>query len=178
MFMQSKNNKISLFELALFAMYGALMFISKLLLEFLPNVHLIGMFIVLFTLIYRAKALIPIYVFVFLTGFFNGFNLWWVPYLYIWAILWALSMLIPKNAPNVVLMVLCPIICSLHGFLYGILYAPFQALAFGLDFKQAIAWIIAGSLFDITHGVSNFVAGLLIFPLYKALKKMTAQNLH
>ena len=66
--MQSKNKKITLFELALFAMYGALMFISKILLEFLPNVHLIGMFIVLFTLIYRAKALIPIYVFVFLTG--------------------------------------------------------------------------------------------------------------
>jgi len=176
--MQSKSNKISLFELALFAMYGALMFISKILLEFLPNVHLIGMFIVLFTLIYRAKALIPIYVFIFLTGFFNGFNLWWVPYLYIWAILWGLSMLIPKNAPNIVLIVLCPIICSIHGFLYGILYAPFQALAFGLDFKQIVAWIITGIPFDITHGISNFAAGLLVFPLYKALKKMTAQNLH
>ena len=175
--MQSKINKISLFELALFAMFGTLMFISKILLEFLPNVHLIGMFIILFTLIYRAKALIPLYVFVFLTGFFNGFNLWWVPYLYIWTILWALSMLIPKNAPDIVLMVLCPIICSIHGFLYGTFYAPFQALAFGLDYKQTIAWIIAGIPFDITHGISNFVAGLLVFPLYKVLKKMTTQDL-
>ena len=175
--MQSKSNKISLFELALFAMFGTLMFISKILLEFLPNVHLIGMFIILFTLIYRAKALIPLYVFVFLTGFFNGFNLWWVPYLYIWTILWTLSMIIPKNAPDIVLMVICPIICSIHGFLYGTFYAPFQALAFGLDYKQTIAWIIAGIPFDITHGISNFVAGLLVFPLYKVLKKMTTQDL-
>ncbi len=176
--MQSKSKKVSLFELALFAMYGALMFISKILLEFLPNVHLIGMFIVLFTVIYRVKALIPIYVFVFVTGFFNGFNLWWVPYLYIWTILWALSMLIPKKAPNWVLIIFCPIICSLHGFLFGTLYAPFQALAFGLDFEQTIAWIIAGLPFDITHGISNFVAGLLVFPLYKALKKISAHKLY
>ncbi len=175
--MQSKNNKITLFELALFAMYGALMFISKILLEFLPNVHLIGMFIILFTLVYRAKALIPIYVFVFISAFFY-FNIWWWPYLYVWAILWALSMLIPKNAPDKVLMVICPIVCSLHGFLFGIFYAPFQALAFGLDFEQTIAWLIAGFPFDIIHGVSNFVAGLLIFPLYKALKKINPQTTH
>ncbi|MBQ8868592.1 MAG: hypothetical protein IJ027_02590 [Oscillospiraceae bacterium] len=175
--MQSKTRKITLFELALFAMYGALMFISKILLEFLPNVHLIGMFIVLFTVIYRAKALIPIYVFVFVTGFFNGFNLWWVPYLYIWAILWGFSMLIPRNAPAKVLIIVCPIVCSLHGFLYGTLYAPFQAIAFGLDFKETIAWIIAGIPFDIVHGVSNFAVGLLVFPLVKVLRKINAQSL-
>ncbi|MBQ8337536.1 MAG: hypothetical protein IJY33_00150 [Oscillospiraceae bacterium] len=173
--MQSKNNKISLFELALFAMYGALMFISKILMEFIPNVHLIGMFIVLFTLIYRAKALIPLYVFIFLTGFYNGFPLWWVPYLYIWAILWGLSMLIPRNTPNKVLMVICPIVCSFHGFIFGALYELFFALIYRLNFNETIAFIIKGIPYDITHGISNFVAGLLVFPLYKVLKKMTAQ---
>ncbi len=156
-------------------MYGALMFISKIFLEFLPNVHLIGMFVVLFTLVYRTKALLPIYAFAFLTGFFNGFNLWWVPYLYIWTILWGISMLIPRNAPDKLLMVICPVVCSLHGFLYGTLYAPFQALAFGLDFRQTIAWIIQGIPFDVIHGISNFAVGLLIFPLYKALKKLNSR---
>ncbi len=174
---QSKNSKLTLFELVLFAMYGPLMYISKILLEFLPNMHLIGMFIVLFTLVYRVKALIPIYLFVFLTGFFNGFSLWWVPYLYIWTILWGISMLIPRKAPDIVLMVICPIVCSLHGFLYGTLYAPFQALAFGLDFEQTIAWIITGIPFDIVHGISNLIAGLLIFPLYKALKRLNKHSI-
>ena len=86
-------------ETALFAMFGALMFISKLILEALPNVHMIAMFIVAFTVVYRVKALIPIYVFVFLTGIYGGFNLWWVPYLYIWTVLWAAVMLLPRKLP-------------------------------------------------------------------------------
>ena len=68
-------------------MMGTLMYISKAVMEFLPNVHLIAAFIAVFTIVYRAKALFPIYVFVFLTGLMNGFNTWWIPYLYIWAVL-------------------------------------------------------------------------------------------
>ena len=59
------RNKLSIREMALFSMFGALMYVSKLLMEFLPNIHLIGMFIVLLTVLYRKKALIPIYIFVF-----------------------------------------------------------------------------------------------------------------
>lgn len=165
------KGKITVFELALFAMYGALMFVSKWVMEFLPNVHLIGVFVVLFTVVYRKKALIPIYVFVFITGFFNGFNLWWVPYLYIWTVLWAFAMLIPEKTPNKLKVFLYPAICSLHGLLYGTLYAPFQAIAFGLDFKQTVAWIVAGFPFDIIHSVSNLIVGFLIYPLSEVLIK-------
>ena len=67
--------KLTIREMAVFAMLGALMYISKLLMEFLPNVHLIGVFTISFTLVYRQKALYPIYIFVLLTGTFNGFNM-------------------------------------------------------------------------------------------------------
>jgi len=165
------KKKTSVFFLALFAMYGALMFVSKWVMEFLPNMHLIGVFVVLFTIVYRRKALIPIYVFVFITGFFYGFNIWWVPYLYIWTILWAIVMLIPKKTPKKLAFFIYPIICSLHGFLYGVLYSPFQALAFGLDFKQTIAWIAMGFPYDAIHGVSNLILGFLILPLSEVLIK-------
>ena len=89
--------KRRIFELVLFAMLGSLMFCSKVIMEVLPNIHLLGMFTITFTLVFRVKALIPIYVNVFLTGLYGGFNLWWMPYLYIWTILWALAMLIPKR---------------------------------------------------------------------------------
>lgn len=45
-----------------------MMFTSKLLMEGLPNIHLIGMFTALLTVVYRKRALYPIYIFVFLTG--------------------------------------------------------------------------------------------------------------
>ena len=66
-------------EMVIFAMLGTLMFCSKILLEVLPNIHLLGMLTIVYTVVYRRKALIPIYIYVFLNGLFAGFNMWWVP---------------------------------------------------------------------------------------------------
>lgn len=163
--------KIKWIELALMPTFGAIMFVSKLIMEALPNVHLIAMFIVLFTIIFRWKALIAIYTFVFLTGVYGGFGLWWVPYLYIWAILWAVVMLLPKKMSYAVATVTYIVVCGLHGFLYGTLYAPFQALAYGLSFEGMITWIIAGFPFDVTHGISNLCVATLIMPVAVPLKR-------
>lgn len=162
--------KLTAKEIAIFGMLGALMYASKMVMEGFPNIHLIGVFIVATTVVYRKKALFPIYVFVFLTGLFFGFGTWWIPYLYIWTILWGMTMLIPKRIPEKFKGIVYMIVCSLHGFLYGVFYAPAQALLFGLDFKGMIAWIVAGFPFDITHGISNFFCGILIVPIIKVLQ--------
>ena len=171
---QNKKPKkpLTVYEISVFSMLGAIMYCSNIILEWAPNIHLLGMFIMAFTLYYRKKALIPIYVFVMITGVLNGFNGWWIPYLYIWSILWGATMLLPKNMPEKVAVFIYAIVCSLHGFLYGILYAPAQAIMFGLDFKQMIAWIGAGALFDTMHGFGNLAAGFLVIPMVKLLKKI------
>ena len=159
-------------ELTVFAMLGALLYASKVIMEIAPNIHLIGVFIIAFTRVYRGKALYPLYVFVFITGLLNGFNTWWIPYLYIWTVLWGIAMLLPKKMPPKIEPAIYMIVCALHGFLYGTLYAPAQAIIFGLDFEGMIAWIIAGLPFDIIHGISNFICGILIVPIIKILKKL------
>ena len=63
---------ITLTEMCVFAMLGALMFASKKLMEAIPNVHLVGFFIVVTTVIFRTKALIPLYIYIFLDGLFGG----------------------------------------------------------------------------------------------------------
>jgi energy-coupling factor transport system substrate-specific component len=141
--------------------------------EVLPNIHVLGMLTMVYTLVYRKKALFPIYVYVLLNGVFSGFATWWIPYLYIWTILWAVTMLLPKNLSPKKATFVYMLICSLHGFLYGVLYAPFQALAFGLSFKGTLTWIASGLPFDAIHGVSNFFLGMLILPLTKLLRKLT-----
>ena len=85
-----------------FAMLGTLMFTSKLLMELLPNVHLLGAFTMSYTVAFRKKALIPIYVYVFVNGVYAGFATCWIPYLYVWAVLWGVVMLLPKRMPEVV----------------------------------------------------------------------------
>ena len=74
---------LSPLELAVFAVLGALMYCSKVIMEWAPNIHLLGMFTMTYTLAYRAKGLITVYVYVFLNGIFSGFDAWWLPYQYI-----------------------------------------------------------------------------------------------
>ncbi len=159
-------------EIVVFSMLGTIMFLSDILMEALPNIHGVAMFIALFTLLYRVKALIPIYVYVALTGVYAGFAMWWIPYLYVWTILWALIMLVPKTSSEKIKFILCVVFCALHGLFFGILYAPLQALMFGLSFKGMIAWVLAGFPFDIVHMCGNFAMSFLIIPLYKIMKKL------
>lgn len=171
MIKQNKKN-LSIKEICLFAILGALMFISKIVMEALPNIHLLGMLTITYTIVFRKKALIPIYVYVLLNGLFAGFNAWWIPYLYIWTILWGITMLLPKNMPKSVSIVVYPLICALHGLFFGALYAPVQALMYGFTFEQTLTWIAAGLTFDIIHMIGNFTVGLLIFPISITLKKL------
>lgn len=163
--------KLTVKEAAVFSMLGAVMYCSKELMAFLPNIHLVGVFTMAFTLVYRKKALYPIYVFVLLTGLLSGFSTWWVPYLYIWTVLWGTTMLLPKELPKKIAPLVYMILCGLHGLFYGILYAPAQAIFFGLDFKGMLAWIAAGFSFDLIHGVSNFCCAVLVIPIVRMLKK-------
>lgn len=162
--------KITVRELAIFSMLGAVMYASKVIMEFAPNVHLLGVFIIAFTVVYRKKALYPIYTYVFLNGIFCGFATWWIPYLYLWTILWGITMLLPRNMPKKVRPIVYMAVCAAHGFLFGTLYAPAQALLYGLNFQKMVAWIIAGLPWDFIHGVSNFFCGVLIVPIITVLR--------
>lgn len=164
--------KLKVKEIALFSILGTVLFISKVIMEALPNVHLLGTLIVAFTIVFRLKALIPIYIYVFLNGFYAGFAPWWIPYLYVWAVLSFITLLIPRKIPPKYSWLLYILVCGAHGFLFGTLYAPAQALMYGLNFEGMIAWIIAGIPFDITHGLSNIICGVLIMPIVNALKKV------
>ena len=170
--MSCRNSRLSIFELVLLPIFGVLMYVSKLVMEFLPNVHLLGMFIMVYTLVYRWKALIPIYIYVFLLLFISGFGLWWVPNLYTWTVLWAVTMLLPRRMSRRSQMWVYPAVCALHGFAYGTIYAPAQAWMYGLDWKGMVAWIVAGFPFDIIHGIGNLLTGCLILPFVALLQRL------
>ena len=173
-----KKNRYThqIWEICIFAMLGSLMFCSKIIMELLPNIHLLGMFTMVYTLVFRGKALIPIYIYVFINGLYAGFATWWIPYLYLWTVLWTVTMLLPRQIPRKVACMLYPVVCCLHGLAFGTLYAPVQALLFGLNFKQMLAWILAGLPWDVVHAIGNFFAGLLVVPLSDLLKKIVKKT--
>ncbi|MCI8358395.1 MAG: hypothetical protein HFI51_09665 [Lachnospiraceae bacterium] len=162
--------KLTIREIVVFGMLGSIMYASKFIMELLPNIHLLGVFTVAFTVVYRKKALYPIYTYVILNGMFCGFATWWIPYLYLWTILWGAVMLLPRQMPKKIRPFVYMAVCAAHGFLYGTLYAPAQAVLFGLSLKGTAAWIIAGLPWDFIHGVSNFFCGILIMPIVSVLR--------
>ena len=168
--------KLTVWQIAVFGMLGSMMYLSKIVMEFLPNVHLLGVLTISYTLVYRKKALYPIYLYVLLNGLFAGFATWWIPYLYLWGILWGATMLLPRNIPKKAQPIVYMLLCCAHGLLFGTLYAPAQALLFGLDFKGMIAWIIAGLPWDLAHGIGNFCAGVLICPITALLTRLERQS--
>lgn len=153
-------------------MLGTLMFALQVAMEVFPNVHLTGMLTVLYTAVFRKKALVPLYVYVFLVGIRWGFSLSWLPYLYVWLFLWGMAMLLPKKMPDKIAVFVYPAIGFLHGILFGVLYAPAQAILFGLNFRQTMAWIAAGLLWDLTHGLGNLAFCTLVVPLSHVLRRL------
>ncbi len=163
--------KLTIKEMVLFSMLGSLMFAIKKIMEVLPQIHLVGVLIVAITVVYRKKALYPIYIYVLLDGLFSGFSAWWLPYLYIWTVLWGITMLLPQHLPRKWQAPVYMTVCALHGFAFGTLYAPVHALLFGLNLKATLAWIAVGFVSaDIIHGISNGIGGLLICPLITLLR--------
>ena len=179
--LSTRKPKLSVRELALFGVYAALMFLLKFAMQGLPNIHPLGLFIIVLTVQYRYRALIPLYVYVMIDGIVGGFALWWVPYLYIWTPLWAMAMgvsyLVRRfHLSGKVAAPLYMCIAALHGFSFGTLYAPFQALAYGLNFGGMLTWIAAGIPFDIVHGVSNFFVATLVVPMSAVVKNLEQRS--
>ena len=176
--------RLDLRHVILFAMLGAIMLAGKLAFEGIRNVHLVGMLIVTYTVVYRKYALFPLYVFVLLAGLYYGFAQWWLSYLYIWAVLWGMTMLLPQHTPRLLRgrlsektvrmlqIAMYSGICGLHGLLYGTLYAPLWAWIGHLSFRGTLAWIAAGIPSDLIHCVSNLFMGSLVYPLAKLLGKL------
>ena len=172
--MSARNKALDhIIHLAIFAMLGVIMYISDILMEFLPNVHIVGVLVAVYTIVYRFRALIPIYIYVLLNGLFSGFGIWWLGYLYIWTVLWGLVMLVPKRLPEKARYVIYTVLCTLHGFAFGLLYLPVQTI-YSSDINYLISWWSWGFVTaDIYHGIGNCIFGiLLIFPLSKLLLKL------
>ena len=162
---QGSGKGITIREIAIFAMLGTIMYVSKKLMEWVPNVHFLAVLTVTYTLVYRKKALIPIYVYVLMNGFFEGFATWWIPYLYLWGILWGMAMLIPRNLPVGLTAIISSFVCAL------------QALVFGLSFKSTIAWIVQGLPFDVVHCLGNLAGSVLTIPLVTLLCRLEKKPL-
>lgn len=165
-----KKCKLTIREVVLFGVLGALMFALQVVMSPLPNIEPVSLLVMLFAVVFGWKALYPVYIFVTMEILFYGFSLWNVYYLYIWAVLAVAAILMKKNEHPLVWAVLS----AAFGLLFGALCAIVDVFIGG--FAYAAAKWASGIPFDVTHCVGNFVIALLLFkPLRQLLTKLYCQ---
>lgn len=151
------------------ALLSAILYVSKVALEFLPNVELVSLLTVLYTLMFGKEAFLIVTVFNLFELIQWGFGTWWVSYLYVWPLLALITLLLKKIIKEEFL--IWSIVSGLFGLVFGSLFA---IVYIPVDPAYALAYWISGLPWDVWHGVCNFILMLVIGkPLYLLLKKIS-----
>lgn len=159
--------KLTLREIALFGILGALTFGAKVAMSFLPNIEPVSLLVMVYAVVFGRKAIYPIYIYVAMEILFYGIQLWNINYLYIWAILALAAWLLRKMEQPLS----WALLSAVFGLLFGLLCAPVYLFSGGLGF--AVSWWIAGIPYDALHCAGNFAMALILFaPLRKLLTEL------
>ena len=86
-------------EIVIYGILSAVLLTAQVSLGFLPNIEIVTLLILVYTLVFRKKVFFIIYIFVFLEGLIYGFGLWWINYLYVWSIQALITLLFRKMIP-------------------------------------------------------------------------------
>ena len=161
-----KNSKLSIREIALFGVLAALTFGAKMVMSGLPNIEPVSLMIMIFAVVFGAKGLYPMYVYVLMEFLFFGFGLWNINYFYIWAML-AVAAVFLKDMRHPLAWA---ILSGTFGLLFGALCGIVDVFIGG--FGYAVTKWVSGIPFDVAHCAGNFVIALVLFaPLRNLLEK-------
>lgn len=161
--------KISVREVVLFGVLGALTFAAKYAMSFLPNIEPVSLMVMLFVVVFGRKWVYPVYLYVAMEILFYGISLWNINYLYIWAVL-ALAAGCMKKMQHPLGWA---ILSGAFGLLFGALCGIVDIFIGGFGYAAA-KWV-SGIPFDIAHCAGNFVIALLLFvPMRRLLEKLYA----
>lgn len=150
--------KVSVKEIVLFGVLGGFIAASQIVLSFLPNIEIVSLLIILFSLTYRKKALYIVYTFVIIMGMTYGFGLWWFGYIILWPLLSVMTFSFNKYIEERYLRL--SIYSGIFGLIFGSLYAILYTLFGGLN--AGVAYWISGIQYDIVHGLGNYFIMIIL----------------
>ena len=161
------KNKLTLREVALFGILGALTFGLKVAMSFLPNIEPVSLLVMLYAVVFGRKCLYPIYLYVLMEILFYGLHIWSINYLYVWSLLALGAWLLRRSTHPLAWAMLA----AAFGLFFGALCAPVYLFTGGLGF--AVSWWVSGIPFDLLHCAGNFAMALVLFvPLRRLLESL------
>ena len=159
--------KLTVRELALFSVLGALTFAAKYAMSLLPNIEPVSLMVMLFAVVFGKKCLYPVYLYVTMEILFYGLGLWNVNYLYVWAVLALVAYLLRRMESSLG----WAMVSGTFGLLFGALCGIVDIFIGGVPY--AVTKWISGIPFDIMHCAGNFTIALLLFkPMRQLMEKL------
>lgn len=159
---------MSVQKLTKIALLSAILYVSKMVLDFLPNVELVSFLIILYTLVFGKETFITVTVFNLFQMMQWGLGTWTISYFYVWPLLCLMTLLLKKIIKEEFL--IWSMVSGVFGLIFGSLFA---VLYLFIDPAYALSYWIAGLPWDVWHAVWNFVLMLVLGkPLYRILNKM------
>lgn len=159
--------KLTVRELVLFAVLGAITFSAKYVMSFLPNIEPVSLCVMLFAVVFGKKWVYPVYLYVLLEILFYGISLWNINYLYIWAVLGIAAYGLHSMEDRLG----WALLSGGFGLLFGALCGIVDVFIGGVSY--ALTRWISGIPFDIAHCAGNFFLALLLFvPMRRLLEKL------
>ncbi len=168
----TEHNKMSAGQLCGLALFCALMTVGKELMNFIPNVHPVTLFIILGVMLYGRVFVFPVAGFVLIEIALYGMGWWTWSYLYIWPL--QLLTALPLRNSRSGLLWAC--FAGLHGLFFGALSSLSTLLVSG--WRAAVAYWAAGIPFDLAHAAGNFLlVYFLLMPLYDRITRAGAESI-
>ena len=162
-----KKAALTLREVVLFGVLGALTFALQVVMGPLPNIEPVSLLVLLFAAVFGWKCLYPVYGFVVMEILFYGLGLWNVNYLYLWAV--------PALAGVALRKMESPLGWAMVSGVYGLAFGALCGIVdlFIGGWAYALTKWISGIPFDVLHCAGNFGIALILFkPLRGVLEKL------
>lgn len=149
---------------------SAILFVAQVSLAPLPNVEIVSVLVLCYTLVYGIETYIIVTVFSVLEVMAWGFGLWTVSYFYVWAVLVTMVLLLKKIIKED--MMLWSIVLGLYGLMFGGLFALVYLV---VDPSFMMTYWIAGIPWDVWHAITNTIisiaAGTSVLKVIKIANK-------
>jgi len=144
-------------ELVLMGTLTAIVFVGQVAMGFLPNIEIVTLLFIIYTQVFGKKVFFMIYAFAMLEGFFYGFGMWWINYMYVWSIQALITLFFRKQNTAV----FWSILSGFYGISFGALCAiPYFFMG---GPAGAFSYWVSGIAYDIPHCVGNVVLCLVLY---------------
>ncbi len=141
---------------------------SKLALDLLPNIEIVTLLFIVYTIFFGRKTLFVAAGFIVIECFLKGINVWSLMYVYIWPVLIMIVYYANRHKAGHIFY------CILSGF-FGLFFGMLCAIPYLFigGRHMAFTWWIAGIPYDIIHCIGNVLLCLLLFrPLCTIMGKI------